>query len=256
MIAIGAILDLGFGVPHPQTYDFESLRTALLQGQDNWPNPRSAAALPKRNLSVARGTGVNRSHVLVRNGEGGDVIREMDANFRFAPITGTETDAVMQYDIRVGDARYDCYFAAGGDMFGIGNGRFSILRGGSLSTPTPLPKSVRVGDWLRLRLHVDFTAFDGCAAGTLEFANLTRGDVSFQAIPELTRVKLWTAKPLTPRAWKVLHINMRSPPDGFAIDNLVPNLASQSHSVERLLLTSAISLALCSAAAVLLARAS
>src|SRR5437764_12238397 len=98
---------LVLGIPQPQVYDFENLKMGKLERQDGWPdqklNPREG------DFQVLQGGGINQTRVLVRTGEGPDIIRKQDAQFHLKPINGSENDAMMQYDIRYGGPTYDAY---------------------------------------------------------------------------------------------------------------------------------------------------
>jgi hypothetical protein len=227
-------------IPQPQIYDFENLKIGELQGQDGWPKLKNLSErYLDKTLRVVRGTGINQSHVIVRNGEGGDEIRPNNRAFSFKHFTGRETDARLQFDIRYGGRRgpwnADGYFSTGGEAFGLNNHFFQILASGNPSTPhAPIPDRVHEGDWIRLQLRLDFTANNGSGAASLFYGNLTAGDIALIPIPELQNVKL-AVQYEKPAEWNHLRINIGSEIDRIAVDNLIPNMASSSYKFEKLL---------------------
>ena len=252
--AAATIIALILRIPEPQIYDFDDLKLGELEGQNGWPTPKTGSERYKdKTLRVVRGSGTNCSYVVARNGEGPDVIRPNNSSFNFKPFTGRETDATLQFDIRYGGRHgpwnADGYFSTGGEAFGLNTHFFQILVGGVAGTPAPLPERIHEGDWIRLQLRIDFTAYGGFGSGSLFYQDLTAGDSDFIAVPELQNVKLAIA-PGKPAQWQHLRINIGSAIDRIAVDNLVPNMASSSHKFEKLL---AISL-LTGAASVVIGR--
>jgi hypothetical protein len=224
-------------IPQPQVYDFENVPIGLLEGHDGWPTHPNELPAYKDQLWVVPGSGVNPSHILRRNGWGPDITRQQDRNFHFQPFTGYETNAVMQFDIRYGGPNgpsADGYFSTGGEMFGLNNRSFSVLRGGNLTTTAPLPNRIREGDWIRLQLRFNFLARNSLATAGLFYKDISLRDEGFIPVAGLEDIELHIGAGQA-RKWNTLHINIGSPLDRIGVDNLVPNMASSSHNFERML---------------------
>jgi hypothetical protein len=210
MATVATALDLGFAsFAGADTYTFENLASgANLAGQDNWKLLLGSSSV------VTSGTGVDTTKIAQSiYGAGGTVTmltRTNDSNFSFPQFAGTETAATLQFDVFMGltsssIGNFGANFGLGhgsdiGAQFGINGGLpapfgpggdFFELREPGFGTDhlSPVPASVLAGDWLRLRLVMDFTANGGDGAGSMLFADLTAGS-AFSPITGLQNIDL------------------------------------------------------------------
>ena len=189
-------------------YDFEHLSLADLIGQDNWSRDTTTiSASEQAYMDVTNGAGYNVTQVMNTRNTGipdqhGDAqtMRINDGNFAFATFTSNETAGVYQFDVQYHEDQYEftesmmmaplAHPTGDGDMFfesvrgpgfGIEFGQFSIWPAGSsfAAASAPPPSRISDGDWLRLRLVVDFTANAHDGAASLSYKDLTLGDGPF-----------------------------------------------------------------------------
>jgi len=203
----------------PVTYDFEALTHGPLSAstsptsplnQDGWylNNATSSSV-----VNIADGTGTDSTKVAVASTLRGDAIR----NFGHPFFTGLETNAVVQFDFRVGSKYSSGLVALGGngsaaalnsnfhglfspqifvgtDTAGTGltlklapkdtNGRWSdtppqqTIPFSSIAGPGG---TTAVGHWIQVKLVMNLTANGGNGLGTLYFRNLTVGQTNFTA---------------------------------------------------------------------------
>ncbi len=240
-------------------YTFEDVSTGTLNGQDNWAY---YPAYPSNGFVVQDGTGTNTSQVAKSvSSRPAFAIRPNDANFSFAPHSSTETAAVFQYDIQARTTdTVSTYFGCAHDADGSGsintvNERgpaFGIIKGASsaygfaiqhlgnsvgdsvvenFATWTAAERAALDGDWLTLRMSVDFTANGGNGAAQLSYMNLTDGETAFSDIGSPVNLGLTTrytgtyAALANPANWDTMAI-ARGNDTGMAVDNLMPNLDS------------------------------
>ena len=216
-------------------YDFEGLTTgSSLSGQDNWGTLSASWA----DLNVTTGTGFNTSTVargpVVLNSAGNK--RQNDSNFSFGSFTGTETNVVIQADMRLGTGNFFPPVRAstvgvsgtGGFQFGmnsnsIGSNFFFIRRNGFGDTFSrkinEVDSSFGLNDWMRIQLLVDLSANGGEGLATLRFKNLTDGDTSFSgAGSTLTNKSLnIVSGGDDPTTWDSLLLRVH---DGSMVDNV------------------------------------
>jgi len=216
-------------------YTFEGLRNNDLAGQDGWKY------FAGQGVGVTPGAGSDTSNVAYAPDLGGGAdTRTNDANFSFQAFTGAETAAVLQYDVRIDpNTNYYNYFSDTG--FAVGNRADIGPTFGIVGTGKPnafyireaafgnfyygsLPPNVADGDWLRLRLTLNFTAHGGDGAGSLEYEDLTTG-TSFTPIAALQGIDLKLSNMSTgPSAWNEMYVRIEGP--GLSADNLSPNVTT------------------------------
>lgn len=217
-------------VANATPYTFEGLTTGQsLGGQDGW-------VVHAGTLGVETGAGINATNVAqgTTNGTFSNASRENDVNFSFSPYTGSETQAILQFDLRPGTGPAANAFA------GIGydnSGSFAAgPRGGLQQRPGGLearfiqPKlgfevanllsaSDDQTDWYRMQLELDFTANGGNASATVSIMNLTDGEASFRSLPNLTGINMSLLDlPGTPTLWDSLWVQANI---GGQIDNIL-----------------------------------
>jgi hypothetical protein len=202
-----------FFVPQT-TYDFESPSMVLngtLEGNDNWA--RTFAAAPTPNLKL--GTGINTTQVA----QGGSTpvdgrydlygTRMNDGNWSFPNFNYTKNideAGVVQADFRYNTVLSLVTLTSNGGaadlgFFGFNGGQFEI-RSQSI-TDVAVPGTFNVGDWVTLRMLVDWSPtpakfgfnLGGAhynAAATLQYKNLTDGETNFTTIAGLSNLPLGT----------------------------------------------------------------
>jgi len=212
-------------------YDFENLSSGTLTYQDNW------VKLFGQDAQVTTGSGVNTTKTATAPTGVSIMARPNNGNFAFLPFSGTETQAILQFDMYWGDSTAGVTMAVGNDtlmsygpFFGItdiaGSERKFYIRqaGGGTEYGASLSGAVSVGDWVRLQLRADFTAGGGAGLGSLYYQNLTRGDTIFSPVAGLQNIPLnLTAAP--PATWNTMGFRIGNGASSGAvqIDNMVPN---------------------------------
>lgn len=223
-------------------YDFEGLTSGQsLFGQDGWLMHTSPTWTG--DIQIATGTGVNTTDVAngVTPGVAAGGYRTNDAQFSFLPFQGTETNAIMEGDFRLGTSSvgtvyfalsYDTNGSAAGGYFGgqrIGIEVTSgfVIRPADGSTISRTLATANGGnpagvttDWFRLRLDIDFTANGGDGAGSLSYMNLTNSETTFTPITGLQGIDLKLATVGSdPATWDTMFVRVQH---GSEIDNLLP----------------------------------
>jgi hypothetical protein len=208
------------------TYDFESVvNNTTLVGQDNWVYPLTPPG-GAFDMDVRSGTGSNTTQIAmdaVTSSIGGYASRINDGAFSYT-AGFTQQTWIVQADMRWaanglaavhlgndldGDGSIEVFgttVGASGNLVGYeysGN----LLRRDSATltvagTTVAAPASFDVGDWVRLRLEIDWTknyslTFSGVdyyfGAGWLFYMNLTDGETVFTPVPGLQDVNLGTS---------------------------------------------------------------
>lgn len=113
LVALHTGLLGGVGHAAPLAYDFESLDTGNLAGQDNWLKHGFTTE-----ATVVTGTGSNNTQVLRTSNGTGIWYRTNDSNFSFPVHSAANTVATMQADVRYANLPGSDYFFA----LGAGNG--------------------------------------------------------------------------------------------------------------------------------------
>jgi hypothetical protein len=223
------------GLAVVMTYDFEALNAGYgipLAGQDNW-----VWTAYESGAWVMVDTGVDGTQV-ASYGYNSRMSRTNDSSWKFPQYSGDETDAVAQFDMLYGvrpvHGLGGAVFIPGGNgpwfgMAGVGSGDTLLYireAGGGPEHGVDPTGMVDRGDWVRLKMNMDFT---GGGTGSLSYQNLTKGETSFTPVPGLQSVPLGLAhdgSSRDPAAWNSMDFILYG--HGFdynevAVDNLVPN---------------------------------
>jgi hypothetical protein len=216
-----------------QIYNFESLADGNLVGQDNW-------FMPDGHVSplVGAGTGYDTSKVGMYGGAGVlPAYRPNDGNFSFSAFDNSATAAYIQFDARHADLeansteRYYVTYSNGLGVYstspwvGLRGGSFELrgCNGGTVTTDSLAP-GIDVGDWVRLRLVMDFTDTSGGRTGSMDayYMNLTDGQTSFNAIGALQDIDMQMSRNQSlPSTWNALAVRLDiSTGTGRQFDNL------------------------------------
>ena len=265
-----AILCAAAAVQADPIYTFNNLQPGLLVGQDNWTQwqPLESTTF---NQTVSYGTGSNTTLVAgTPVGEGssqaGIVARVNDSNYAFSSYTGTETDATLEFDFQYqpndsyqGGARFGLAADIDGNntienttewgpMFGVSRSnknafgplKFYLRLTGAgtqmysgFTVAEQVEENAVAGDWLRLRLVIDFTANFGDGSGTLYWKNLTLGN-DWTLVEDMVDVDLELSSGPAPSTWNTMITRIDSRDMGpnpseldanvVAYDNLNPNV--------------------------------
>ncbi len=235
-------------LPAVEVYDCELLQTnQTLHGQDGW---RVQAGLGQVDVLPGgiedNATLVLRHHHTVTANQPAFATRTNDARFDFVAFTGTETNAIIQFEAT---GEYVALFALGSDLngdgiltaeagelgpaFGLFDRKFRIQEA-NLGTTHDDNFNLGGGDansgndYYRLQLRMDFTANGGDGLGTLAFKNLTDGDTGFHTVPGVRSqpLELNGLPPgARPAKWNALWVQLLSNGNSIPIaDNFIPNL--------------------------------
>lgn len=208
-------------------YDFESLTPGGLAGQDSW------VIFGGSDSTVITGSGVNPTKTATA-GATSLMARPNDANFTFLAFSGAETDARMQFDMRLDNVGVTMALGsetALGPFFGITSigpsGSQFYIREAGMGTEhgASLAGAVSPGEWVRFQLRANLTANSGNGAGSLYYQNLSRGETAFTPVAGLQNVGLNLS--VAPAAtWSGVGFridNAGMPAGNIQIDNMVPN---------------------------------
>ncbi len=230
-----------------EVYTFESLTVNnFINGQDHWKDqPGQGQAVVGLDAS-SNGTKVVRHFKTVVFDESAFITRTNDAGFNFVSFSGTETNAVIQFEA---NGEHVAMFALGrdrngdglllstdgeiGPAFGVYDRNFRIQEA---NLGTNYNDGFNEGggdgnsgnDWYRLQLRLDFTAANGEGTGSLYFMNLTDGDTAFHTVSGLQNQPLGLSRlhpDARPARWNAMWLHLFS--NGNSVpnaDNLVPNL--------------------------------
>lgn len=201
-LALGATVFLVATKTFAITYTFEGLTNGSLAGQDNWTSFGGSSL-------VATGSGFDTTKVLQNPGTSGAHfnVRQNNVGFNFGSFTGTETSAILQFDVRVnstpsvnenigfyladvnGAVSLSPQIQYGNTSTGV-NPIFAVVKAnGAGSFSASLPGTVNFGDWVRVRLTMDFTANGGDGFGSVSMSDLTQG-TGFAAVTGLQNLAL------------------------------------------------------------------
>jgi hypothetical protein len=237
---------LGFFAPCIQAadvYTFESLAVnSAINGQDHWKDqPGQGDAIVSLD-ATGNGTKIVRHFKTVIFDQSAFITRTNDAGFNFVSFSGSETNAVIQFEV---NGEHAAMFALGhdrnsdglllstdgelGPSFGVYGRNFRIQQAGlGTATETAFGSGNSGNDWYRLQLRLDFTADGGEGTGSLYYMNLTDGDTVFQAVAGLTDLPLGLGglhPDARPARWSAMWLHLLSKGDSVpCVDNLVPNL--------------------------------
>jgi hypothetical protein len=268
--AILAIASIG---PSPAraafVYDFESpglTLNAALDGQDNWKQAFAGLSGP----FLKTGVGTNGTRVAEGGsaGQGGRVdlygSRINDASFSYPAITGTETAALVQVDMRYSASpiQFSPAVNPGGSggtivygsprlgFIGFNGSQFSLETVGSAA----VPGTFALGEWVRLRLVIDWTHDStgftlggihyNSGSGTLQYMNLSDGETTFTNVTGLTNVELnasnynYYARNASAGAGLLVRLDTTS----SQLDNIFPNGVPEPASAGLLAIGGAVTL--------------
>ena len=227
LAALACLLTGSAWASGPVTYSFDTLTSGVLSvsatpgtvgNQDGWYLD-SATAISVMNITT--GTGINPTKIIAC-GPGTNVQGRAIRNFGSPFYAGTETNAVFQFDYRVGGNYSGGVFQMGG---GGGTPATLVLNGGMDSYMSPkvsvstdstwatlnfslTPKTTggvygtaisqkvtlgflaNVGDFIQVQLVMDFTANGGAGSGSLFYKNLSHGDTAFTSLTAIAGVNL------------------------------------------------------------------
>jgi len=198
------------------TYDFNNLNGSdlypytLLHGQDNWTEQTFAAAQRCGVTATLSHDGTKALRFQeVGPGYGCDASRINDSNWLFPPFAGTETNAFFQADMLLGywggsfGLAYDAN--TNGQIRGAETGergvrftagtqsavQLALVPASGTSTRAPLASVPAAGgQWLRVRVVMDFTANGGAGAGSVYAQNLTTGQLALAPVAGLQNLIL------------------------------------------------------------------
>ncbi len=235
----GIILPISANAQAITTYDFNSLSTGDINGQDNWATEDQGSCC--NNLFIATSSSYDGSNYAdAVNGAGGrnlDIWRINDGNFSIPTFTGNETVSYIQFDATRG---------WWGHVFGLGfdaDGDSKVLRddanelgirlqivnsatelrlidaGGSTTAAT---YSFTGTDWHRFKVVMNLTANSGQGSASVYALNLTAGETTFTAVSGLQNINMGLVPGATdarnPQNWNALYMNIESGSADF--DNL------------------------------------
>lgn len=248
---LGALVGLclaGAPLGAVEVYDCEALATNQpLAGQDGWhvlPGQGEVDVVPgglDENTTV-----VLRHRDTVPQNQPAFATRISDPRFNFVGFTGSETNAVIQFEATGehvallalgrdldGDGHLTAAVGEIGPAFGVHDRRFRIQEA---NLGTVYDDNFNIGggdansgnDYYQLRLRLDFTANGGDGVGTLLFRNLTDGDTGFHSVPGVHNRPLGLlrlAPGARPALWNALWVQLQSNGNSVPVaDNFIPNL--------------------------------
>jgi len=218
-VALGVVA-LATSIGSAAVYDFEGLSAAPLIGQDNWTNQFGST-----DIDVTTGTGVNTSDVATSNVNAAVLpYRQNDGSFSFPTFAGTETSALLEFDLFKGGIFGGTMYmlnggaAPFGPTFGITNTNKFYIRGANNGTENEVLDNVDLNDWIRLRLVIDFTANGGDGSGDFSYQNLTDGETAFTSVAGLQNINLQINSGPAPTTWDT--VGFRVDQIDVAVDNL------------------------------------
>ncbi|MCC6821290.1 MAG: hypothetical protein IT579_11215 [Verrucomicrobia subdivision 3 bacterium] len=226
-----------------EVYTFESLTlSSAIDGQDRWRDQIGQGQAGVVLDASGNGTKVVYYHKTALFVEPAFLTRTYDASFDFVSFSGTESNAIIQFDAT---GEHVAMFALGRDLNGDGllritQGEFGPAFGvyahnfriqeadQGAATDAAFESGNGASDWYRIQLHVDFTAASGEGTGSLYYLNLSDGDTTFQAVAGLQDRSLGLSRlhsEARPARWNAMWLDLLQ--EGFnapRADNLIPNL--------------------------------
>ena len=227
-------------VSRAATYDFETLILGSITNQDNWK-----IVTRDPHITTPAGTSNTSTKVFVGSGSGGveDIATRINnANFSFAPFAGTERDAILQLDLRLGpDSIVQSTTAFGHDNDANGTIAVSEISrqfggvyspGIGITVPSFIiyrpsgfvlgayPTGMIATDWVRAKLVMDLTANGGDGSGSVFALDLTRGDTIFTPVSGLQNINLQLTTGPAPTTWDGLFAETVGGTTGGQLDNI------------------------------------
>jgi len=204
------------------TYNFESLSSGALSGQDNWTSISGSSFI------VTNGAGTNTSQVVGTGGSAGSNFagRVNDGSFSFGSLAGV-TSVTLGFDTRyvnggTGGVSNQAHFFLNNSPSGSTQSAFFGLQGNNLTINNAafaLPGGLNFDDWISLRLVMDLTANGGDGSGSLLYKNLTDGETSYSAVAGLQGINLNLDPLQNPLLWDRMMLRT-----GFYEGNKIDNL--------------------------------
>lgn len=234
---------------HAADTDFEGLSQTSLAGQDGWESIVGS-------LNVAAGTGANTTQVVTTSVASGVNEFSRLSNQAFGFSTGVAGS--IQFDLQwqvpsIPQRNGGAWFAVGhdtsdsgttlggserGPWVGMqhgtgGTGIYLREAGSGAEHIVPVVAGIDDGDWISIRLDMDFAANSGDGAGSVLIKNLTDGDTAFSAIAGLQNVNLQiqsiAVEARDPASWDAAFIRVdREFENPMALDNLMINVPEPS----------------------------
>jgi len=228
-------------------YSFESLNTNnFIHNQDGWVDQAGQGQAVISLDETGNGTKVVRHMPTVAFNESAFITRINDASFSFLPFSGTETDAVIQFDA---NGEHLAMFTLGVDLngdgvlksaegeigpsFGVNDRKFCVQEA-NLGTAYFDGFSEGGGDgnsgndWYRIQLRIDFTGAEGEGVASLYFLNLSDGDTVYRSVSGLRDLPLGMSRmhpDAGPDRWNAMWLHLLTMGSRIPhADNLVPNL--------------------------------
>lgn len=221
-ILAGIVSALGVSALKAAPYTFENLNlNASLSGQDSWvPDPIIAGS--PASVRTIPGADPTKVALVGQPFEPSGVYRATRVNngaYSFSPLSSTlvnaiEFDALWGND---GQNNSSATFSLGRDLDGNGiisaageQGPLFGMTGGLAPPPggpggfffrivdaaggtqhlATLPASIQSGEWVRLRLLIDPSANAGDGSASLQYRNISDGEITFTAVPGLQNINV------------------------------------------------------------------
>ena len=236
------------------SYDFNSLsgndtpHFTNLDGQDNWTSIgfRRDNPIPGWYVGVTQTLGFDGTPALrfqrTGSGVGADASRLNDGSFSIPDFNDADV-GFFQVDFGIGcwgedfalayDANSDGVIRKTdpseiGPRLRVGNetrAQISVISADDVTTKVPLANANGAvgGDWVRLRLVMDFTANGGQGSGSVYYQNLAAGDTAFQPLAGLQNVNLGldphANNARNPAHWNAMWLHMEGATN--QLDNIV-----------------------------------
>ena len=235
-------------------YDFNSLSTGTLVGQDGWYIQRTGG----NPASIVTDRGPNGTNNMVQNNTNVVGARALPSGTYY---TGTETGAVLQYDVKWSRTWTGTTMWVGGNgtqthlsddwygsqaQLGPSLGFYNATGGNATSTYNfqlgakntaadagndggwiryEQVSTVPLGHWVTLRLVMDFTANGGAGSGSLFYKDLTANDVNFTPMSALQNINLGLtnggmATGCTPDKWNQMGFYLEGTDTTESLDNI------------------------------------
>ena len=260
VLSLGMALALPVGAAASQSainvasYDFNSLTGsdtspfANLDGQDNWTSIGFISSTPQPTwyVGVTDTLGFDGTQALrfqrIGAGYGADASRLNDATFSIPDFDDANL-GFFQADFGIGYWGNEFALAYDANSDGVirktdpseigprllvgshADVQVAVVSADGSITKTPLSNANGAGggDWLRLRLVIDFTANGGQGSGSVYYQNLTAGDTALHLLAGLEDVNLGLDSSATdarnPALWNAMWLHMEGATN--ELDNIV-----------------------------------
>ena len=236
------------------SYDFNSLTGSdvspfsSLDGQDGWTSVGFIFNTPKPEwyVGVTDTLGFDGTQALrfqrVGAGYGADASRLNDANFSIPSFIGHE-GGFFQADFGIGYWGNEFALAYDANADGVvrktdpseigprllvgshADRQIKVISadGSTMTAPLSSANGAGSGDWLRLRLVMNFTANDGQGSGSVYYQNLNKADTNLRPLAGLQdinlKLDLQAADGSNPALWNAMWVHMEGATN--QLDNIV-----------------------------------